>query len=177
MPIIARGSTPRTPAPAGVHQAVCVDVIDLGMVKSTYEGKESLKHKVNIRWQIDEVDPEHEGRRFQVQKRYTLSLHEKAGLRKDLQSWRGKPFTAEEVKGFDVERLLGVNCQINVVHVTSSDGNVYGNVDAIMPLGKGMPKIEPLDYIREVDRKPTDQPGREPGSDDEEGEPIEDNGF
>jgi hypothetical protein len=93
-----------TPAPVGAHQAVCVDVIDKGIVEVTYAGKTKKQHKISLAWQIDETRDD--GKRFLVYKRYTLSLNEKATLRKDLESWRGKAFTRDEEMGFDVEQVL-----------------------------------------------------------------------
>ena len=146
MAIIAKGSS-FVPCPAGLHQAVACDVIDLGMV----DGAFGLKHKVALVWQVNE--PMDDGRPFLVQRRYTLSLDEKASLRKDLESWRGKPFTATEVKGFDLEVLLGVNCQLNIQH-TEKNGSTYANVTAVVPLSKGMPKMAVASYIRKKDREP-----------------------
>jgi hypothetical protein len=146
MPIIATAgeSETFTPAPEGVHQAVCVDVIDLGMIPG-FEGKP--QHKVSVAWQIGELRDD--GKRFTLFKRYTLSLHEKANLRKDLESWRGKAFTREEEMGFDVEVLKGANCLINVQHKASADGKkTYANVVAVMPLVKGMPKMAASGYVR-----------------------------
>lgn len=152
MPIIATASEGQTftPAPEGVHHAVCVDVIDLGHVKSAFlddKGNEKWQHKVNVVWQISETRDD--GKRYQLYKRFTLSLHEKAALRHDLESWRGRPFTDDELRGFDVEKLIGANCLLNVVHRKSADGTkTYANVVSVMPLIKGMPKLEPLDYAR-----------------------------
>ena len=42
-----------------------------------------------------------------INKSYTVSLHDKASLRKDLAAWRGKDFSDEEAKGFDVQYLEG----------------------------------------------------------------------
>ena len=145
-----------TPAPAGVHLAVACDVIDMGMVSSTYEGKTTIKHKVRIVWQVSETNPEN-GKRFAVSKRYTASLHEKSTLRKDLQSWRGRAFTGDELKGFDLDNVLGKCCLLNIVH-NEHDGQTYANVDAIMPPAKGMPKLEVVDYVREKDRPKDDPP-------------------
>ena len=39
MPIIAKTGGDFTPAPAGTHAAVCVDVIDLGVIEVNYQGK------------------------------------------------------------------------------------------------------------------------------------------
>jgi hypothetical protein len=151
VPIIATAGEQRefTPAPAGLHQAVCVDVVDLGMLEVTYGGKTKQQHKVRVVWQIDEAMDD--DKRFIVQKRYTLSLSEKATLRKDLESWRGKPFTRDEEMGFDLERLIGVNCFLNVVHA-SRDGKTYANVASVVPLKRGMPTIAAENYVRVKDR-------------------------
>lgn len=158
MPIIATATegTSFTPAPEGVHHAVCVDVVDLGNVEVEWQGKKKLQHKVNVVWQISETRDD--DTRFRLFKRYTLSLSDKANLRKDLESWRGRAFTEDELRGFDVEKLIGANCLLNVVHRKSNDGTkTYANVVSIMPLVKGMPKLEPLDYKRS-EPTPSEQP-------------------
>jgi hypothetical protein len=159
-PIIAKdsGGGDFTPHPEGMHQMVCVDVIDHGIVKTTAYGD---KHKITIRWQSDETGPK--GHRLTCQKRYTLSLHEKSALRADLQSWRGKPFTVEEARGFDVEKLLGVNALVNIVHKTAPDGKVWANVASVGPIMKGMTPIAPAaDYVRQAERPTEPEPGEVP---------------
>lgn len=171
MPIIAKGGDSRNyaPAPEGVHQAVCVDVIDLGMQKSAFNdektGQPKFQHKINVVWQITETRDD--GKRFQLYKRYTLSLHEKAMLRHDLESWRGKAFTFDELAGFDVEKLIGANGLINVQHRKSADGTkTYANVVAIMPIVKGMNKIGAHDYVRTVPEPAPQEPSPPPTDDD-----------
>ena len=152
MPIIATAgadSQSFTPAPAGVHQAVCVDIVDLGIVEVTWQGKTKQQHKVNVAWQIDELRDD--GKPYLVFKRYTLSLNEKASLRKDLEAWRGRKFTRDEEMGFDVENLLGANCLLNIQHNTVGD-KTYANVASIMPLAKGMQKIAVREFVRKQDR-------------------------
>jgi hypothetical protein len=139
-----------TPCPEGLHHAVCVDVIDLGIVPSTFGDK----HKVRIVWQIEDENAETR-RRFEARKQYNLSLHEKATLRKDLEAWRGRKFSDEELKGFDLEKLLTVNCQIQVVQDLSEDGSIYANIQAVVPAPKNVPKLVPLDYTRQKDRPTT----------------------
>lgn len=136
--------------PQGLQHAVCCDVVELGKVKTTYNGEEREREMVKLVWQTADEDDE-TGKPYIVQRRYTLSLNEKASLRKDLESWRGRAFTPEELKGFDLEKLLGVNCQLNVIH-ESRDNKNYANVSTIVPLSKGMSPIQPHDYIREKDR-------------------------
>jgi hypothetical protein len=145
-----------TPAPVGVHRAVCVDVLDKGLVEVTWQGKTKKQHKISIAWQIDELRDD--GKRYLVYKRYTLSLHEKAGLRKDLESWRGKAFTRDEEMGFDVESVIGACCLLNIVHATQGE-KTYANVDSVMPLMKGMPQMAAVDYVRESERAETTETG------------------
>jgi len=151
MAIIAKNTSSGnfTPAPAGAHAAVCVDVVDLGPLEVTYGGKTKSQHKIRLVWQIAEMAPN--GKPFTVQQRYTLSLHEKAALRKDLESWRGRQFTQEELSGFDVEAVIGKPCFLNITHNVTQEAT-YANVAAIMPLPRQMTAPAPKDYVRVKDR-------------------------
>ena len=156
MPIYTRSSgAVYKPAPSGVHPAVCVDVVDLGQVKVEYAGKSREQYKIKIVWQIDELRDD--GKPYTCSKRYTNSLHEKAALRKDLESWRGKAFTQDELAQFDLEALLSCGCLINVIHNTK-EGSTYANVTGVMRLPKGMQAPSLRDYVREVDREPEAAP-------------------
>jgi hypothetical protein len=147
--IVSQGQT-FAPAPVGPHSAVCIDVVDLGMVAGEWKGKPKTSHKCRLVWLIDELRDD--GKPFLVSKQYTASLGERANLRKDLESWRGRPFTKDEADGFDVERLLSVNCLVNIQHV-DRNGQTYANVTGVMPLPKTMPKVPmPTDYVRVKDR-------------------------
>lgn len=160
MPIIAKAGGSFTPAPAGTHCAVCCDVIDHGMLEVTYQGKTQRKHKISIAWQIaEDMD---DGKPFLVRRRYTLSLHEKASLRRDLESWRGRAFTSKELEAFDVENLLGIGCLLNVIHESRND-STFANVASIMRLPKGMNAPQPRDYVRVQDRPPVQADGAEDG--------------
>ncbi len=148
MPMIVKDSRKEyTPAPEGLHLAVCVDVIDKGFQDTPW----GPKQKLQIAWQLEQVNPE-TGKRFMAFKQYTASLNEKSTLSKDLEAWRGKKFKKEDRDGFDVEKLIGANAQVQIVHNVADNGNVYGNVQAIVPLGKGMTKIAAEDYTRAKDR-------------------------
>jgi len=134
--------------PDGLHQAVCCDVVDLGIINTTLYGP---KHMVQLRWQIDAIEPT-TGKPYLILARYTLSIHKKAMLCQRLESWRGKQFTDEERKGFDLERLIGINCQLQIVHVTKGDAT-YANVQAIVPVLKGSQLLTvEKSYIRVKDR-------------------------
>lgn len=154
MPIIAKGSSTKfEPCPAGVQHAVCCDVVDLGQLDTPW----GAKWKIDICWQTAETMED--GRPYLVKKRYTLSLNEKANLRHDLEAWRGRAFTEAELEGFDIEALIGANCQLNVVHKAGSKGGTFANVVSIMPLAKKTQKIDVTpDYIRVCERDTEPEP-------------------
>lgn len=157
MAIVAKKGATYPACPGGSHIGICIDVVDLGMVKSTYSGKTKTQHKIRIIWSVAEL--REDGRPYQVSKRYTLSLHEKSALRKDLESWRGKPFTDAQLEGWDVEGVIGVGAMLSVVE-NAQGGSIYANVAAIMlpPKGMALPIADPS-YVRVQDR-PKEEPGK-----------------
>ncbi|MFC1453162.1 phage replication initiation protein, NGO0469 family [Verrucomicrobiota bacterium] len=134
------------PVEAGVYVGVCYGLIDLGTQENKVFGGEA--HKVLVQWELPECrgtfekDGEEQDLPRVISTKYTLSLSEKANLRKDLESWRGRKFTADELQGFDLKAILGAPCQLQVVHETSRDGRTFANVAAIMALPKGTPRPE-----------------------------------
>lgn len=139
------------PAPAGVHTGRCYRVIDLGTQSEIYRatGEKKVARKVLIGWELTNEDADgqpvlhDDGKPFVIASRYTLSLHKKAKLRADLEAWRGRQFTDEELRGFDLQKLVGAYCLINVTHSTNN-GKVYANVASLTPLPGKMPKPEPV---------------------------------
>lgn len=129
--------------PTGPKVGRCYRVIDLGTKLDRNYGK--LKHQVLVQWEFPECLME-DGKPFSVSNWYTVSLHEKSNLRKDLESWRGKVFTETELQGFHLGNVLDKPCYINIIH-NESGGKTYANVSSIMPLPDGMecPKaVNPL---------------------------------
>ena len=145
------------PAPEGLHRAVCVDVVDLGMVTQSFNGDERTRRKLNLVWQIEASKQEDAGvsRRPLVSRRYTASLHPKASVRKDLESWRGGALSPEELRqGFDFESLVGRPAMVQVVHNTSVyDGQekTFANVQNVLP-AIGDPLLPDGHYVRVHDR-------------------------
>lgn len=139
--------------PVGVFVARCVDLIDLGTQQIEFAGELKLQHKIQIQWEVLGEDDAgvpltYEGQDGQehpmtIGKRYTLSLNEKAALRRDLAAWRGRDFTAEELRAFDISKLLGAYCMLNVQHNESSNGKTYANVASITPLPSALAKNKP----------------------------------
>lgn len=140
MSIIAKSEGTFEQPPTGMVQAVCAFVHDIGTHVSDYQGKQNVAHKIIVSWELSEkmTTGDYADLPFMMSKYYTLSLNEKANLRKDLESWRGKQFDDEELKGFDVEKLVGANCLLNLTK-NSKDKVI---ISAITPLTKGMAKMD-----------------------------------
>lgn len=129
---------PKQLPPAGTHAARCIQVIDLGVQATPFGDVPKLR----ITWELPDekaVFDEKKGEQpFVVSKEYTRSLYEKSNLYKDLVSWRGKEFTEDELRGFDVDKLLGAPCLLSVVHKTTEKNKTFANVSSISKLPKGM---------------------------------------
>lgn len=114
-------------APAGTHLARLYRIIDLGTQMRDYEGKVTMSRKAKFFWELHGEDAAGkpllttEGKPLIQSKEYTLSLGEKANLRRDLEAWRGKAFSEDELKGFDIKTVLGQFCMINISHREKGD--------------------------------------------------------
>lgn len=137
--------------PQGVFIGRCYSIIDLGTQHTNGQYGEQFKHKIRLGWELfgedDAGDPltiDVDGKMMPltISKSYTVSLHEKAGLRKDLAAWRGKDFTDEEAKSFDVSKLLGAYCMINVI-ISDTNGKTYNNVGGLTPLPGALKNAKP----------------------------------
>ena len=154
MAITAKASsdTPRELIPAGNYVARCYKLVEIGTVPTEYLGVEKMSHKVRFGWELPTelkvFNPEKGEQPLVIDKEYTLSLADKANLRKDLKSWRGKDFTPTEAEGFDIEKLLGVPCMLNIIHIQGKKDatKTYEAIGSISPMPKGMvcpPQINP----------------------------------
>lgn len=130
---------------AGVYAARCIACIELGTHKNTHPQAppNAVKKDLMIIWEFSGELME-DGRPFTINKRYTNSLGEKANLRKDLKSWRGRDFTPEELKCFELKKILDAPCMLNVTKTQGKKdpSKQYNNVLSIMPMPKGM-TLEP----------------------------------
>jgi len=132
------------PVAAGSYAAICDQVVDLGLQPG---GQYDPKHKIYVRFQVpservvwkDRDGKESEGPMV-IGRTFTLSLSEKSHLRPFLESWRGRPFTPEELRGFDIKNVLGAPAMIQVIHERFQDGKLFAKVASAMSLPKGMPK-------------------------------------
>ncbi|HRW25722.1 MAG TPA: hypothetical protein P5298_15045 [Spirochaetia bacterium] len=137
--IVSKNPVDYEPLPTGLQPAICIAVYDLGLQKGYMD---KIQHKLVILWEL-EARRETDGEHFLATKKYTACLDERATLTADLQSWRGRAFTPEELQGFDLDKILGKPCQLNLVQVTKANGDPFVEVAAVLPPLRGWPGFTP----------------------------------
>jgi hypothetical protein len=143
------------PAPAGNHLARCIGVVDLGTQYSPRFDKASKK--LRISWELPNethvFNPDKGPEPFVVGREFTASLNKNSALRPLLESWRGRAFTAAELEGFELKKLIGAPCLINIVHETV-EGKTYANIASVSQLVKGtqMPPQQLAGHYYEIEQ-------------------------
>jgi len=130
---------------SGIKLGTCRMLIDLGHQENEWKGEVKIQHQIFVQHEIHgetiEVKDE-DGNVTEVAramgKFYTLSLNEKANLRRDLESWRGQAFTDAELGAFDIEKLLGAPAQLQIVVKKKTDGTEKNDIANIMAVMKGV---------------------------------------
>jgi hypothetical protein len=142
MSLIAKdgGEGSFTPVPPGMHLARCYRVVDLGTQKTEWQGQTKYLAKIMIQFEVHGEDENgkpiitSKGEPMSISKNYTLSLAEKATLRKDLAGWRGRDFTPEELKGFELKNILGHWAMLSVAKSLGNNGKEYTNIMSVNPV-------------------------------------------
>ena len=132
-------------AESGAYPARCIQCIDLGTRDNEYQGEVKKRKELMITWELSELMQD--GRPFVVSWRGTNTLNEKGKLFQILTSWRGKPFTTDELKKFELSNILDACCMINISKETSKAGKDFNKVISVMRLPKGMqaePRVNEL---------------------------------
>ena len=141
--IKAQKSTPqqRELIPQGSHLARCYSIVHIGTVQWEYLGEVKHTDKIRLTWELPnetKVFKEENGEQpFVISKEYTLSMHEKSNLRRDVESWLGS-LSEQGADDFDITELMGQPCMITIVHKDARNGNTYSNVGTVSQLLKGV---------------------------------------
>ncbi len=115
------------PHPEGIHPAVCLDVIDLGLVKTDFQGQERIVPKVKLVFESEQKTDD--GRNCIVSKNFTASLHPKARLAEFIGKWRGCPVRPGD--SIDLSKLIGACCTLVISHQQNLVGKTYASLDAV----------------------------------------------
>lgn len=152
MALVVSAERKQWPTPRdGEHEAVCVDVIDMGEQDTPW----GSKRKVRFVWELDETRDD--GKPFLVSQYYTLSLLEKSQLRKDLRKWRGQDLSRAEIRSFDLESMIKMPCRL-VIELNDKGEIIYANVAGILP-SKNPIKESGHYKRRELDETPQKKEG------------------
>lgn len=142
--IVPKSSFKKELTPTGNYIARCYKMIHIGTLTKNFGKGDQEQNVIRLYFELPTelrvFKDREEPKPISVDKEYTMSMGEKGNLRKDLKSWRGKDFTAEEAENFDVSKLIGVPCLINLIHTPkkSDPSVVYETISSITPLMKGL---------------------------------------
>ena len=147
------------PKPATVF-ARCYSVIDIGTVPGFYQGKpQDPQRKIWITWEMPSLkatfNEEKGPQPFVISMELTASTAEKSNLSKLISQWRNKPFTPEEIEGFDPATMIGKCGFISFIYktkgkfkgqnfkeITNENTNLVFN--GIMPVPEGVQKLKQI---------------------------------
>ena len=127
---------------AGLQRGVCYCIVDIGTQETPFlddDGNQKHVRQVTLGWEVTDVRmPKGDDRPRVMSKTFTLSLHEKATLRKWVHSWRGAELTDDEAREFDLRGLLGAKFQLQVMQRPSKKtGEPYSYINSVLPPAKG----------------------------------------
>ena len=137
--IVARGTESKyAPHPEGQFVGQCVDVINLGEKVQDFPGTEPyLAPTCALVFRTGEVNDA--GECIDIAREFTVSMGEKANLRKFLEQWRGRPYTKEQVEaGVPIDKLTWQHGLLSISHRTSGKGRIYANITACVGVPKAM---------------------------------------
>jgi hypothetical protein len=123
-------------APEGAYPAWITTVADLGVQRSSYQGKERVSEKLGITFELA-TEKAKDGRAFAVFDTVTFSFNEKSRLYEIAKAALGKA-----PEDLDPAELVGKPVLVTVIHRSGPDGKVWANVERVTPVPKGL-KVPP----------------------------------
>lgn len=117
-----------TPLEPGSYAAICIGLIDLGLQDNPKFSKQS--NKIMILFELpDETLKFQDGSEVPrvLSKEFTMSMDEKSNLRKTLTTWRGRDFSEEEFKAFDLHKIVGAPAMVT----TSLNAKQYAEIKGV----------------------------------------------
>jgi hypothetical protein len=127
--------------PSGTFMARVVRLVYLGTQQTSWQGQEKKTPQINISFELPtELYEFKEGeskKPFVISNTYSHMMGKKAKLRPITEAILGVALKDEEAYAFDHDELIGLPCQLTVVH-TEKDGNTYANIGSVSPLLKGV---------------------------------------
>ena len=129
------------PVPAGTHVARLYRIVEIGTVEGEWMGEVKKSKKVWLTFELPnetKVFKEEDGPKpLVISAEFSLTMGPKSKLRPIVEGMIGTTLKDEEAYNFDVLKLVGQPCLVNVTHTHKGD-RVYANVASTSPLLKGM---------------------------------------
>ena len=142
------------PPPADMHHAVCVDLYKK-MVRNPFKldgnGQPTSEERWIVAWELEALMDD--GRRFTAYKSYTPSLHARSNMRADLIGWRGRDFSPEELKGFQLSQIIGAPCRLVIAHKPRNDGSINARVTTVLRADPNHKLAPSGKFVRHKDRQ------------------------
>ena len=149
--VIAKGGESKfRPHSDGQHIAQCADTIDLGEAVVAFAmTPKKLVHKCALVFRTGEQNPE-TGELIDIAAEFTVSMNEKANLRKFLEAWRGKAYTTEEAEGgVPLHKLVGNWALLTIEQKVSKNERRYARIISAVgvpkPMRKDLPTFAPYE--------------------------------
>lgn len=128
------------PVPPGIHLAVCLHVVDIGVQPGSFGPKSRLLFVFETPGLMAP-----DGKPMTISRRFGKNLSEKGQLRPFLTSWLGQPLSGQ----LDLAQFAGKPVMLVVAQSQNGD-KVYSNITACAPVAPGAvvpaPSTAPLCY-------------------------------
>lgn len=147
-----QSSTPRELVPEGNHVARLYGITYIGEINTGYKdeaGEDKYQYKVRLNWELPALlrkfgkEGEEKELPMSVSREVTFSLYKSAKqtaiLRTIAQALIGESLTDEEAESFDIDKLIGKPCMIEVTHEThQTSGNKYAKASGFGSIPAGL---------------------------------------
>jgi hypothetical protein len=117
---------------------VCVDVVDLGVNVEVFPGQEP-REVAKVALVFASGEKQEDGSLTLVTTEMTNSANEKANLRRFIEAWRGRSYSAEQVaEGLPIKKLWAQPALITIEHVVTRKGKKFGKIKSITQVPEGL---------------------------------------
>lgn len=126
------------PHKEGQFAMVCVDVVDLGVNVEVFPGQEP-REVAKVALVFASGERQEDGSLTLVTTEMTKSANEKANLRRFLEAWRGRSYSAAQVEaGLPIDKLWSQAALISIEHVLTRKNKKFAKIKSISPVPQGV---------------------------------------
>jgi len=127
--------------PQGSYSARIYEIIELGTIEG-YKGKQQRKVRITFELPTEKkvFKSENGEQPLVISKEYTVSSHEKSGMRELVEACIAIGLFQGEADTFDIKQLMGETCLVSIKHKEGEKGK-FQYVDSTSALPKGL-KVE-----------------------------------